>query len=144
MIADNDDNVEDNMDDILNSIRQIMDMNHKEDVQERPAAPTRKVFPEIPHVITDKKVFTAAPSPKEDKETLVLSRKKTSSKPAESKADNSAPTDRSVPKDLDLGLPPIIAAAIKPALQEWMNEHLQSIVEQVVREEVQRLFKSSK
>lgn len=144
-----DDNVEENMEDILSSIRQIMSMDGRSSGSSpaSPAAPTEKragPYPDIPHIIQEK-AATKPPASQKDDGVLVLKKSSPKNKtPAKTpKAAGTKKTEKAgskTSKHKSLSLPDLVQQAMRSAVEQWMVENLERIVEEVVRDEIKKIL----
>ena len=142
-----DDNVEENMEDILNSIRQIMNMDvspQSSTQSPRPSPKKASAYPDIPHIIDKKKTADVLSQPKKAKDILIL--KKSAAAPSKPKP--SAPTqDKPAMKEpakpqkkKSISLPDLVHQSLHTAIEKWLAQNLERIVEEVVREEIKRML----
>lgn len=141
------DNVEENMEDILNSIRQIMNMDIDQastKSAKTPGSPAREISDILNIAPTSSQSQPAAalkPKAIQD-DVLVLKRQTTPAKekavphPKEKAKDSPQPQKLNAP----LSLPSMVENAIKPVIEQWLNDNLERILEDIVREEIKKML----
>lgn len=129
-----DDNMEENMEDILNSIRQIMNIEPPSSSSEKPPVVKKKAasFSDIPHISDKKK-----PLP-ENTQTVsdnVLVLQKPSQPPL--KPSISVNMEKSSANKA-FSLPDLIKESLHISIEKWVIKNVEPIVEKVVREEIKK------
>lgn len=136
-----DDNIEENMEDILDSIRQIMNI-------EAPSSPTPSgkssaakkksaSFSDIPH-ISDKKKPSSTNTEAGGDNVLVL--QKTARSPLKSATSADAKNVGKEAKNKEFSLPDLIKESLHISIEKWVMKNVEPIVEKVVREEIKKML----
>lgn len=138
-----DDNVEENMEDILNSIRQIMNMD-MDQASTKPAksssSPSKEIS-DILNIAPRKSQPSVVLKPKTSQDDVLVLKRPTA--PAKEKP---VPQPQSKEKNIvpqsnaPLSLPSMVENAIKPVIEEWLTNNLERILEDIVREEIKKML----
>lgn len=132
-----DDNIEENMEDILNSIRQIM--NIEAPCSEKVTEPKKKSnsFADIPHISDRKKPLSSNTEAVCDN-VLVL--QKSARSPLKSSASTTPKNVEKSTKNKEFSLPDLIKESLHVSIEQWVVKNVEPIVEKVVREEIKKML----